>query len=227
MTFPLLVPFHDSGRVKSYSNMYFRMCAAALVRYQLLASELSHLNKLSDEHSNILKLVEPASVEPVVFAGMCLESTLYDLGASLFGESYAKYTDKLDPVGKFVAIARITDGKTPEPGSITFQSLQALISARNNLVHHKSHSAVETDWQAIFVHARKKHKQHVEGIASCFKALVLLSLHFDGNIFEELRILPSFKKPEYWQAHVPVELYADVEWCIQASKKEKKNAEPK
>jgi hypothetical protein len=70
---------------------------------------------------------------------------------------------------------------------------------------------------------QKEHKQQVNGISSSFKALVLLSLHFDGNIFEELRILPSFKKPEYWNEVVPAELHEEVRWCIEAAIEESQN----
>ena len=201
--------------------MYFRICAGALVRYRVLATELGKLKNLDPKYDPVFELVEQAAVEPVVFAGMCLEAALYDLGACLFGEDFAEHTDKLDPVGKFVVLAQLVDRATPSSGSITLQSIQALVSARNKLVHHKSQSAVELDFTKIIARAKREHKQHVEGISASFRALVLLSLHFDGNIFEELRILPSFKKAEYWREVVPAELHEDVKWCIQAARREK------
>ena len=200
--------------------MYFRMCAKSLVQYRKFAAELATLDYFAHNYDTAFERAEQAAVEPVIFAGMCLEASLFDLGACLFGQGFAEHTDKLDPIGKYVVIAQYIDRKPPDAASITLQSLQALVTARNKLVHHKSHSALEEDWTQILNRAKKTHKQHLAGIAASFRALVLLSLHFDGDIFEELRILPSFKKPEYWQSLVPSELHEDVRWCIDASRKE-------
>lgn len=227
MNHPLRVPFHVSGRAKPHSFMYFRMCSRALVRYRTLASELSKLEMLNLRHDSAFDEVEEAAVEPVIFAGMCLEAALYDLSACLLGEEFAEKIDKLDPIGKYFVIAQHVDRETPSKSSITVQSLQALVTARNMLVHHKSQSAFDKDFSTVVNQAKKEHAQHVKGISASFKALVLLSLHFDGNIFEELRILPSFKKPEYWHGVVPSELHEDVMWCIQASKKESQRVKSK
>jgi len=226
MNHPLRVPFHTSGRAKSNSHMYFRMCATSLVRYRTLAAELAKLDRLAPNYDVAFERAEEAAVEPVIFAGMSLEASLFDLGACLFGEDFAEYTDKLDPVAKYFVIAQHIDRKAPSPASITLQSIQALVTARNKLVHHKSQSMLEDDWTSIINKAKRAHDQHLAGISASFRALVLLSLHFDGNIFEELRILPSFKKPEYWHPVVPRELHEDVKWCIQAARKEARNARP-
>jgi hypothetical protein len=226
MSHPLRVPFHSSGRAKSYSQMYFRMSALSLVRYRLRAAELTELVDLDPRYDTALEQVERAAVEPVLFAGMCVESTLYDLSACLFGEDFAERTDKLDPLGKFFVLAQCVDRKAPSTSSVTFRSLQALVTARNGLVHHKSQSALESDIGRIMSRAQKDHTRHVNGISASFNALVLLSLHFDGNIFEELRVLPSFKKLEYWSDLVPTELHEDVRWCIEAVTKERANAPP-
>ena len=223
MNHPLRVPFHSSGRAKSHSHMYFRMCAKALVRYRSLAQELAKLNHLDSNYDPLLERVEEAAVEPVIFAAMSLEAALFDLGACLFGEGFATHTDKLDPVGKYVVLAQFVDRKAPNPSGVTLQSIQALVTTRNKLVHHKSHSMLENDWTNILSKAKKAHAQHLVGISSSFNALVLFSLHFDGNIFEELRILPSFKKREYWESVVPTELHEDVKRCIELSAKEARN----
>src|SRR5438874_2077210 len=143
MTHPLRVQLHRSGRAKSHSFMYFRMCARALVRYRALASALEGLDQMDPQYDLIADEIEEAIVEPVVFAGMCLEATLYDLSACLCGDSFAEAIDKLDPLGKYYALAQYVDRKPPNLGGPTAQSLQAVITARNKLVHHKSQSALE------------------------------------------------------------------------------------
>jgi len=205
--------------------MYFRMCARSLVRYRSLADQLNRLDHLDAQYDALFNEVEEAAVEPVVFAGMCVEATLYDLGACLFGSAFVEHTDKLDPLSKYFVISRFIDRADPDKSGITYQSLQALVSARNKLIHYKSKSMLEDDLTKILREAAKEHEQHIKGISASFRALVLLSLHFDGNIFEELRIIPSFKKPEYWRGVVPTELHQDVEWCIQASKEERVRAQ--
>jgi len=203
--------------------MYFRMCAKALVRYRRLAQDLETVNRLDPIYDLLFEQVEEASVEPVIFAGMSLEAALFDLGACLFGEDFAAHTDKLDPVGKYVVLAQIVDRQAPNPSGFTLQSIQALVTSRNKLVHHKSQNMLDSNLGNILDRAKKDHAKHLVGISSSFSALVLLSLHFDGNIFEELRILPSFKKPEFWEKVVPAELHGDVKRCIELSAKEAKN----
>lgn len=221
MSHPLRVTIHTSGRAKSYSFMYFRMCANSLIRYRVLADCLNTIHELDPKYELIFEQVEEMAVNPVIYAGMCLEATLYDLYACLFGEDFVAHTDKLDPVGKFFNLAMLVDKREPDKSSTTYQHIQALITARNKLVHHKSQAMQNEQLLQIMAQADKDHQKHIRGITASFRALVLLSLYFDGNIFEELRILPSFKKTEYWQSVVPYELHSDVEWCIQASKEEK------
>lgn len=204
--------------------MYFRMCARALVHFRSLVGQLDKIDHLDPRYDTLFEQIEEAAVGPVIFAGMCLEATLYDLAACLFGEEFIAHTEKLDPIGKYFVIAKSVDKEAPSKSCITYQSIQSLVTARNKLIHHKSQSAVESDFAKIFNRAKKEHEQHVNGIAASFRALVLLSLHFDGNILEELRIIPSFKKPAYWIEVVPKELHEDIKWCIQASLKERRRS---
>lgn len=205
--------------------MYFKMCVRSLARYKFLADQLHELDHLAHGYDALLEEVEEASVEPVIFAGMCIEATLYDLAACLFGEQFIEHIDKLGPLEKFFVIAQIVDHEPPTPSSTTYQAIQAVVTARNKLVHHKSKSYIQEDITRVLGQAKKEHERHVTGVSSSFRALVLLSLYFDGNIFEELRIIPSFKKPEYWESIVPKERHEDVHWCIEASKNERLRAQ--
>ena len=203
--------------------MYFRMCARKLVAYRKLAKQLSTINLYDARYDEAFACVEEAAIEPVIYAGMCLEATLYDLAACLFGEEFVEQTEKLDPLGKFFVIAQVVDGQPPSKASITYQTIQSLVTARNKLVHYKSQpSPDENNIGKVMNRAKTQHEQQIRGITSSFRALVLLSLYFDGNIFEELQIIPSFKKQAYWANIVPKELYEDVRWCIQASKDERR-----
>lgn len=223
MSHPLIVPLHASGRVKSYSVMYFRMCARTLVAYRQLTEELSTIDGYDARYDEAFARVEETAVEPVIYAGMCLEATLYDLAACLFGEEFVEQTEKLDPLGKFFVIAQVVDKQAPSKASVTYQTIQEVVTARNKLVHHKSQPSPDgNNFGKVMDRAKKQHDQHIQGITSSFRALVLLSLYFDGNIFEELKIIPSFKKPAYWANIVPKELHEDVRWCIQASKEERR-----
>jgi len=224
MDHPLRIPLHISGRAKPHGFMYFRMCAQSLIRYKFASEALSKLHHLDPRYDDLMRETEEASVQPVIFAGMCLEATLYDLAACLFGEEFAQRTEKLDPLGKFVVLAQCVDKKAPKKSHAAYQSIQALVTARNRLVHYKSQPVPEENLSEFMVQATKAHTQHVSGIAASFRALVLLSLYFDGNIFEELRILPSFKKPEHWESVVPCELHTEVHRCIEISLNARKQA---
>lgn len=219
MTHGLKIGFHVSGRAKSHAHMYFRMCARKLVEYRWLAIELQKTDRLSIEHDELSDRVEEASIEPVVYAGMALEATLFELAVCVFGETYAERIDKLAPVAKFCDIASRVNQCEPDTSSVTVQQITALVKARNLLVHYKSMSWLE-DANEPLTEGPKRHRVHLAGIEASFRSLVLLSCYFDGNIFEELRILPSFKQPEYWASLVPNELHQEVHWCLSASKAE-------
>lgn len=224
MSHPLRVPFHASGRANSHAFMYFKMCAESLVAYRAITAKGNGLDPMSPTFEDISDRADELSVLPVIFAGMCLEATLYDLAACLFGEEFADRIDKLDPVSKFQVIARYVDRQDPPLGGSTTNAVQAVVSARNLLVHSKSLAFDLNEVGALMKKAGKSHQKKLDGIDNSLKALVLTSLHFDGNIFEELRILPSFKKDEYWVNVVPKELHPEIRWCIEASKKEKSRA---
>ena len=224
MSHPLIIPVNGSGRAKPNSFMYFRMCVRALVSYRHYADQLSKIEKRDPKYDSALAQVEETAVEPVIYAGMCLEATLYDLAACLFGEEFIEQIEKLDPLGKFYVVAHFVDRKPPSKASVTYQTIQAVVTARNQLIHYKSQSVIKSDIAKVISRAEKQHQQLDQGITSSFRALVLLSLYFDGNIFEELRIIPSFKKKEYWINIVPQELHEDVKWCIQASREERRRS---
>ena len=198
------------------------MCASALARYRTELPQLPSPEQGALEYEDLLSKLEQSAIEAVVFAGMCLEATLFDLGACLFGDAFADAIDKLDPIGKFFVIASYVDRTSPDSSAVTVQQLQAVVKARNRLVHHKSHSAenLDTEIGHLMDLAKRDHDVLVQGINASFKSLVLLSLYFDGNIFEELRILPSFKEPMFWQEMVPSLLHEEVRWSIEASRKE-------
>jgi hypothetical protein len=111
---------------------------------------------------------------------------------------------------------------------VTYQTIQTVVTARNKLVHYKSQPGIdEFNIGKIMDRAKKVHDQHMHGITASFCSLVLLSLYFDGNIFEELRIIPSFKKQAYWIDIVPKELHEDVKRCINLSRQERRQRKKK
>lgn len=221
MSHPLRVPFHASGRANSQAFMYFDMCARALLDYRRVAAQTHGLDPMSHNYDELCDKADELSVLPVIFSGMCLEATFYDLGSCLFGEDFADRIDKLDPVSKFCVIARCVDRQDPPKGGSSINAIQAVVTARNLLVHHKSLNGDLNEIGTLMKKAERSHQKKLDGINNSLKALVLTSLYFDGNIFEELRILPSFKKDEYWVNLVPKELHEEVRWSRKASSTEK------
>lgn len=228
MAHPLIVPLHVSGRAKPNSFMYFRMCAQSLVIYRHFAEQLNALDHLDPRYDQMLTSVEEAAVEPVIYAGMCLEATLFDLAVCLFGDEFVEHTEKLDTLAKFYVIALFVDRRSPSKANVTYQTIQTVVTARNKLVHYKSQPGINvSNIGKIMDRAKKLHDQQMHGIAASFRSLVLLSLYFDGSIFEELRIIPSFKKQAYWIDIVPNELHEDVKSCIKLSQQERRQYKKK
>lgn len=223
MTLPITIPFFTSGRAQSNAMRYFHLTADALISYRKLRqvaeakyASIDPERPFAQDLSDLLAATEDALIMPIVLGAMCIESALYDLGACLYGDEFSARIDKLDPLAKFSVIKLLVDRKSPQLGNVTLQTIRALVVARNRLVHHKSTPVDDVRIGKVFDQARETQKVQEAGIDSSIKALVLLSLNFDGNIFEELRILPSFKNPEYWVDVVPKALHPDVHWCLDA-----------
>jgi hypothetical protein len=195
------------------------MCANALVHYRATQQQFTKLDQLHPEFDSELVHLDEALIQPIVLSGMCLEATLFDLSACLFGDEFAEQVDKLDPPSKFAVIARCVNGRAPRKDRVTYENLQSVIKARNQLVHHKSHS-MDSDWNTIFERTKREHLSNLKGLAACFRAPVLLSLYFNEQVFEQLKILPSFEGEE-WKPAVPVDLHAEVEWCRKAAGSER------
>ena len=214
MSLPLRVPFHISGRAKPYSQLYFGLCAKALLEYRALDAKLQAIDHMKPEYESVYSLAHEASIKPIVFGAMCIEATLYDLSAAIYGEAYANEIDRVPPPQRFRRLATKIDSVEPNERLPVCTALQHLFAARKKLVHYKSKSMLSQDWTDLLNEYREDHRLHFLGIESSLRAPILLSIHFDGNIFEELRILPSFKLPEYWESAIPPALHEDVLRCI-------------
>lgn len=228
MPLPITIPILSSGRAHSNAMRYFRLTAQALITYRSLlqmteakAAAIDPELPMEQGLSDMLSATEDASVTPVILGAMCLESALYDLGACLYGDEFSARIDKLDPPAKFSVIKHLVDRDLPKSGEVVIQTIQALVAARNRLVHHKSIPFDDVYLGKMVDYARKERRLQQAGIDASFRALVLLSASFDGNIFEELRILPSFKKKEYWKDQVPEVLHTDVQWCLNALERQR------
>ena len=228
MPFPITIPILASGRAHSNAMRYFRLCANALVVYRSAyntaesrAKTIDDENPLDDQTTYLFEAVEDAAVLPVVLGAMCLESALFDLGSCLYGDEFAARIDKLDAPAKFSVIKQLVDREEPDAGSITHQTMRSLAIARNRLIHHKSIPFHDFNIGKVIEHTRREREVQRSGIDASFRSLVFLSTSFDGNIFEELQILPSFKREEYWKTVVPIALHKDVRWCLQANTRQR------
>jgi hypothetical protein len=228
MQIPIIVPIHVSGRAHSNAMRYFRLAAKALIAYrnlsQIAETKVAATNcavPLQQEVTDAIAAIEDAAVMPIILSAMCLESTLHDLGVCLYGEDFAARIDRLDPAAKFSVIKQLVDREVPSKGDVALQSIQALVTARNRLVHHKSISRDASNIEDVLKHAEKERQVQQKGIDASFRTLVLISASFDGNIFEELRILPSFKKKQYWTDQVPEALHADVQQSLAALERQR------
>jgi len=83
-------------------------------------------------------------IKAVVFLAMYCEAYIWDLGASILGDQYAKkYLDKLDTFSKWVVIPRMLFGKGLDTGHHSMEKLRELIRWRNEFVHAKSKDATD------------------------------------------------------------------------------------
>lgn len=222
---PIHLELHTSGLTGSNSFRYFKTTESSLLRARKLLEQFNEEAGRGPNADQTYDELFDAAQNAVIYSGMCIEATLFDLSLVLFGKSFAEHIDRLDPLGKFFVLVRLLERRDPKSNGITYQALRTVVGERNKLVHSKSlEYASLDDFEPLIDHAEQRGRKLSNGVKFSYRALVLLSMYFDGNIFEELRILPSFKKPEYWQQIVPADLHSEVAWCAEASQRERGGA---
>lgn len=78
-------------------------------------------------------------IKSIVFLNMYCEAYIWDLAASVLGDSYSKkYLDKLDMLSKWIVIPKLLFGKEIDQGHHSIGKLKELIKLRNDFVHSKS-----------------------------------------------------------------------------------------
>lgn len=222
---PIHLDLQTSGLTNSNAFRYFKTTESSLLRARdlldCLNTDVAHRLNSHETYDAIFDAAQNA----VIYSGMCIEATLYDLSLALYGKAFAEHIDRLDPLGKFFVLVRMVDRRDPESAGITYQALKIVVSERNKLVHSKSIEYADLDdYEPLINSAEERGRKLSNGVQFSYRALILLSMYFDGNIFEELRILPSFKKSEYWVHVIPAALHREVEWCAEASRRERSNA---
>lgn len=218
---PIYLELHTSGLTRSNSYDYFKTTGSSLLTAKTLLEQFNAAKKFDLRTDGIYDELFSAAQNAIIYSGMCIEATLFDLSLALFGRTFAEHIERLDPLGKFFVLARLIYRQDPGTSGVTYQALKTVIGERNKLVHSKSVEYINfDDLEPLVEGAERQGDKLNHALTNSYRALILLSMFFDGNIFEELRILPSFKKPEYWENIIPTALHSEISWCAQASAKE-------
>ncbi|RMP44307.1 hypothetical protein [Pseudomonas syringae group genomosp. 3] len=134
-----------------------------------------------------------AGIKTIVFSAMALEAAAYEFALIQLGEPLAKtYLDRLDVVGKWVVIPRLVCGRSLREDGPAINGLKGLVTARNELVHHKTQ-----EWDRAGK-AEKAMRQRwasfeADQVSNAFKTLILLSLELNA-VLETGGPLPPFEK---------------------------------
>ena len=219
---PIHLDLHISGLTGSNAYRYFKTTESSFLVARELVDQFSAASDYSQNKDDLYDSIFNATQRAIIYSGMCIEATLFDLSLALFGKSLATHVERLDPLGKFFVLARLVNQRDPSTSGITYQALKTVVGERNKLVHSKSTEYADLDDLSPLIEGAERQGANLNrGLTYSYRSLVLLSMFFDGNIFEELRILPSFKKPDYWRSVIPAALHDEIHWCSRASKRER------
>lgn len=152
-------------------------------------------------------------IKSIVFTAMALEAGIFELAAINLGEKIAvEYLDKLDLKSKWFIAPQLICGRSFDESGPALNNLNALIRARNKLVHHKStefngyrlkpggdygdwtvDSVKEVDGQ--IEKSTLEAEKFISSVKSSFPTLIYVSLELD-LLIENTGTLPGFSQAE-------------------------------
>lgn len=147
----------DKGEDRTYSRLgyliYFIEIAcdsyASYQEYMIKLKEIEaaggfwhnghYVYNQDEEHWECQRALAKEVIKMIVFIPIFLEAYIYDLAAIVLGDTYAKrFLDKLDLISKWIIIPKLITQKELDRSKAYFSTFRALVSARNQLVHHKT-----------------------------------------------------------------------------------------
>jgi len=180
-------------------GMYYRIACEQANRYREADAEHSRLElelPNSDGISDTARQIElryeqreQAAVIAITFSAMSLEAFFYDYAAQGLGDRFVRdHLDKIDLKSQFLVYPQLVCGKMPSKSTSAYESLNKLVSLRNELVHFKSKSFSVTDLNkaADFHDALNERLRSGVDAATRTVALVLTelgNLHGNSDVF--------------------------------------------
>ncbi|MDA3877708.1 MAG: hypothetical protein PF483_11550 [Halothiobacillus sp.] len=190
-------PKADKSRFGGYGDFYFRVSEE---QYSLLV-ELEEKHELEEDEykrSEIDDLCFEAGVKTILFAALCVESSINDYAAWQLGDKYfEKHLSNMDVISKWVVIPKLVCRKEIDKSASAYACLSDLIKSRNELVHNKSKHLDISDPE-LPKKLDERTTKFYDAAHNAYKTLLLLSLEFDqlvGPRYNPLRTLDKDLSP--------------------------------
>ena len=208
-------PVQNWVRVNVLHPLFFDMCEEAYSRFLTISEKYTRTLKEEDiaEGRELEHAVVIAGIQAIVFAGMCVESAIYDYAAGQLGDSYVQdHLEKMDLLSKWIVIPQLVCGRKISKDTVAYASLKKLIQARNSLVHHKSSRFAGYDEKQL-AKLKDDEKKFEEYVHNAYRALVLLSLELDHLIGVQFNPLRTFDENAYSSHEIPKNLEKVIDDC--------------
>jgi hypothetical protein len=195
---PIIVPHPREywARTNALHFTYFRIAETDFCKcLELEATDMSTLNR--EETYDLENRIHELAIKAIIFSAMCVEAAINDYAGRQLGDKYyQQHLANLDIISKWVIIPRLVCGKSIDKSGAAFNSLKALVSARNKLVHNKSQEVDLSNPQALMDKQEKENKDFERDFYSSLNTLYLLSMEMDyivGQMHNPLGTLnPNF-----------------------------------
>lgn len=217
-------PVESWLRMSVFHLKYWEMCERAYASYLETIAKIDELDEEIDP-SKTMEIESVASaygIETIVFAGLCVESAIYDYAAVQLGDDYVReHFEKMDLISKWVVIPRLVCGRQVRKGAAAYSRLKKLVQSRNSLVHHKSWQFIPSSKEHIDK-LNKESAKYEEYIHNAYRALVFLSLEMDDTVGPRFNPLPTFSEDFPSSRETPISLRQVVGECKHVYNRSKK-----
>lgn len=190
----------QGGRLGAMQYFYYRIAEEAFVECEAISAQ-RHTKPTAFEPGStgrfeVMELEErqlAASVQCIVFAGMCLEGAIYDYASWHLLEAVVEGLDKMDFLSKWRIIPLFIAKHQIPAGKLTHNALTALHRLRNRLVHAKS-KGMESGvaLEAQLAAASKNSADIASGYIVAMEAIIATSIEMDLHASMTINPLPGF-----------------------------------
>jgi hypothetical protein len=210
------LPRLNFARIRTFTFLYADGCERGYDNYLACNERIIEFGEVEydPELWDLIRRRDIAGLQTIVFAGMCLESAIFEYAADHLGDAYVKdHIDKLDVLSKWLIVLRLVAGYELRKDQEPYAALKELVSARNRLVHSKSEPLDFENPLSQLTRMNADSEKHTSAIRNAYRALLLMSMDLESAIGIMHNPLPSYDPEVSLGLEIPLRLKPIVSEC--------------